>query len=172
MFEVRAATPDDALAVSTLAEATFREAFAAQNTAEDMEAYVAGAFSADKLREEIQDPRAIVPVAELSAGEGLAGYAHLVVGAGVDCMASSRPIELKRLYVAPRWHGRGVAQALMDAAIDSARDRGAEALWLAVWEHNPRAVAFYGKYGFTRIGEHEFLLGSDKQTDWVLARPV
>jgi ribosomal protein S18 acetylase RimI-like enzyme len=82
------------------------------------------------------------------------------------------PLELKRLYVARAWHGRGVAQALMDAALDAARARGARTLWLGVWERNPRAVAFYGKYGFTRVGEHTFLLGADPQTDWVLARPL
>lgn len=82
------------------------------------------------------------------------------------------PLELKRLYVARAWHGRGVAQALMNAVLDAARARGAKTLWLGVWERNPRAVAFYEKYGFTRVGEHSFILGSDVQTDWVLARPL
>ena len=81
-------------------------------------------------------------------------------------------IELKRLYVARAWHGRGVAQALMDAALDAARARGAQKLWLGVWERNPRAVAFYAKYGFVRVGEHTFVLGGDAQTDWLFVRPV
>jgi ribosomal protein S18 acetylase RimI-like enzyme len=58
----------------------------------------------------------------------------------------------------------------MDAALDAARARGAQTMWLGVWERNPRAVAFYSKYGFTRVGEHTFMLGADAQTDWVLAR--
>jgi ribosomal protein S18 acetylase RimI-like enzyme len=60
----------------------------------------------------------------------------------------------------------------MDAALAAARVRGAETLWLGVWERNARAVAFYRKYGFTRVGEHTFVLGSDTQTDWLLARPL
>ena len=68
--------------------------------------------------------------------------------------------------------GRGVAHALMGAALDAARARGAKTLWLGVWERNQRAVAFYGKYGFSRVGEHTFVLGSDAQTDWLLARPL
>jgi ribosomal protein S18 acetylase RimI-like enzyme len=43
---------------------------------------------------------------------------------------------------------------------------------LGVWERNARAVAFYGKYGFARVGEHTFVLGADAQTDWVLTRPL
>jgi len=82
------------------------------------------------------------------------------------------PLELKRLYVARAWHGHGVAQALMDAALTAARAHGAQTLWLGVWERNARAAAFYRKYGFTRVGEHTFVLGTDPQTDWVLARPL
>jgi hypothetical protein len=33
-------------------------------------------------------------------------------------------------------------------------------------------MAFYAKYGFARVGEHTFVLGSDAQTDWLLARPL
>ncbi len=60
----------------------------------------------------------------------------------------------------------------MDAAIESARASGAQTLWLGVWERNLRALAFYAKYGFVRVGEHTFTLGTDAQTDWVLARPL
>lgn len=60
----------------------------------------------------------------------------------------------------------------MDAALDAARARGAQTFWLGVWERNPRAVAFYAKYGFVRVGEHTFALGGDAQTDWLFARPV
>lgn len=45
-------------------------------------------------------------------------------------------------------------------------------MWLGVWERNPRAVAFDQKYGFTRVGEHTFVVGEDPQTDWLLARPL
>jgi ribosomal protein S18 acetylase RimI-like enzyme len=74
--------------------------------------------------------------------------------------------------VARVWHGRGVAQALMDAVLDGARARGGRTLWLGVWERNPRAVAFYQRYGFHRVGEHTFRLGDDEQTDWLLARAL
>ena len=81
-------------------------------------------------------------------------------------------LELKRLYVTRAFHGRRVAQALMEAALELARTRGAKTMWLGVWERNPRAVAFYAKYGFARVGEHTFMLGGDAQTDWLLARSV
>jgi len=68
------------------------------------------------------------------------------------------------------WHGRGIAQRLMQATIDEAAAAGATTVWLGVWEHNARAIAFYGKHGFVDVGSHEFLVGSDPQTDRVMVR--
>ena len=42
------------------------------------------------------------------------------------------------------WQGAGVAAALMDWAVESGRADGAPALYLSVWEHGARAIAFYG----------------------------
>jgi ribosomal protein S18 acetylase RimI-like enzyme len=44
--------------------------------------------------------------------------------------------------------------------------------WLGVWEHNPRAIAFYRKSGFVEVGDHVFPVGRDPQRDVVMARAV
>jgi len=41
-----------------------------------------------------------------------------------------------------------------------------------VWERNARAIAFYERWGFARVGSHPFKLGADEQTDLVMERPV
>lgn len=175
---IRPATVADASRLSDLAAATFRDTFERDNTPEDMARYVAEAFTPERQAAEIADPASIVLLAEHGGGAGesggaeLVGYAHLVAGAAPAAVVGPAPMELKRLYVARAWHGQGVAQALMDAALDAARARGAETLWLGVWERNARAAAFYAKYEFARVGEHAFVLGGDVQTDWILARPL
>jgi GNAT superfamily N-acetyltransferase len=170
-FEIRAASLEDACSLSRFAAEVFRETFAEQNEPGDLEAYLADSFTAERQAQEITDPHGVVLLAEIaedSAAPDLVGYAHLVPGAAPPAVTGPAPFELRRLYVAPRWHGRGVARALMDAAIRAARDRGARTLWLGVWERNPRAINFYLKYGFRRVGEQTFVLGDDHQTDWVL----
>ncbi|WP_405491495.1 GNAT family N-acetyltransferase [Nocardia sp. NBC_00511] len=56
--------------------------------------------------------------------------------------------ELSAMYVRAAHHGTGVAADLMDAVLPA---DGATALW--VFEENPRAQAFYRKYGFELDGE-------------------
>ena len=53
-----------------------------------------------------------------------------------------------------------------------ARQLGADALWLGVWERNPRAIAFYGKVGFVDVGSHLFVVGADAQTDRIMVRSL
>ena len=172
---VRQATPADAALLSRLGEATFRDTFESENTPEDMAHYLAETFAPQRQAAEIADPANTVLLAERQSASGeteLVGYVHLAAGPAPAAVQGPAPLEIKRLYVGRAWHGQGVAQALMDAALDAARSQGAQTIWLGVWERNPRAAAFYRKYGFARVGEHTFMLGTDVQTDWLLARPL
>lgn len=45
-------------------------------------------------------------------------------------------------------------------------------VWLGVWEFNPRAIKFYTRYEFKKVGVHPFVLGNDVQNDWLMARFV
>jgi ribosomal protein S18 acetylase RimI-like enzyme len=74
--------------------------------------------------------------------------------------------------VARDCHGKGVAHDLMNACMDEMRFHRSDVVWLGVWERNPRAIAFYKKFGFLEVGVHVFPLGSDPQRDIVMSRPV
>ena len=172
---IRPAAPADAVGLSIFAARTFREAFGGDNNPADLARYLDEAFTHERQAAEINDPDCITLLAEEVAADGrtqLIGYVQLVVGAAPAVVTGPDPIELKRLYVAQQWHGAGTAHALLDAALHAAQARGARTCWLGVWERNKRAIAFYGKHGFQRVGEHTFMLGSDPQTDWLLARAV
>jgi ribosomal protein S18 acetylase RimI-like enzyme len=57
---------------------------------------------------------------------------------------------LEELYVVPDLRGRGLGQALMDAAIATARDQGAGYMDLGTAETDTAARALYEKMGFSR----------------------
>ena len=172
-FTLRPALPSDAAALAAFGARTFRDAFAAHNRAEDLEAYVALAYGVAQQSAELADADVTCIVAE--TGDSIVGYALLRHDAADDapeCVGRDAPVELARLYVDRGWHGRGVAAALMAAAVEAARGRGGRTLWLGVWEHNPRARAFYAREGFRQVGEHPFLLGADRQRDLLMERAI
>jgi diamine N-acetyltransferase len=165
---IRIAIPDDAAALADFAERSFRDTFAPDNTAADMNLYVASAFGTDRQRSELQDSRGVVLLME--TGGSIAGYAQLHQSPAPREIGALLSIELQRFYVARKFHGRGLAQRLMQSAIDTAAERGALTIWLAVWERNPRATAFYRKHGFADVGSQPFILGEDRQTDRIMCR--
>jgi ribosomal protein S18 acetylase RimI-like enzyme len=170
-LQIRSATLADAPALSALGERTFRETFAADNTPEDLAAHLAATYTPERQAAELADPARHTLVAETARGD-LVAFAQLLAGPAPGCVRGPAPIELLRLYVDREWHGRGLAHRLIRAALEAAAARGAETLWLGVWERNPRAIAFYAKWGFQDVGSHDFVLGSDRQTDRIMVRPV
>jgi diamine N-acetyltransferase len=175
-IRVRRADAADAVALSEFAERIFRETFEAGNDPADLAAYLADAFGVDRQRAEIAEPGAIVLLAEDISGSNsvapLAGYSHLARGETPDSVSAPDPLELKRFYIDRAWQGAGLAQMLMRATLEAAVASGARTLWLGVWEHNPRAIAFYRKFAFVEAGTHDFMLGRDRQTDLIMTRPL
>jgi diamine N-acetyltransferase len=167
---LRLATPDDAAPLAAFAEQAFREAFGPDNRAEDMDAYCAIAYALHRQRYELVDPARVTLLAEHDGQ--LAGYAQLLDGPAPACVLGPAPIELLRFYVGRPWQGRGLARALMAEAIGAAERRQARTLYLGVWERNRRAIAFYTKEGFRDVGSRPFVLGTDEQTDRVMALPL
>ena len=168
-WTLRMAGAPDAAALSGLAERTFRDAFAATNTAADMDLHCAGAFSPALQAAEIADPDLHTLVAE-AAGD-LVAFAQLHLRPRSPASVAIAPaVELHRLYVERAFHGTGLARELMERVLELARCVGAAAIWLGVWEHNPRAIRFYRRFGFTEVGDHVFVVGTDPQRDLVMVR--
>lgn len=168
--KIRPATVADAAMLAGLATETFRDTFAKYNDPADMDAYIAEALTSTRFAEEIADPANVWFVAEVD--DSPAGYAKLRAGEAHESVTGDAPIEISRLYAQQQFHGRGVGRALIEACFEEARRREARTIWLGVWEHNARAIAFYEKCGFVRCGATTFVLGKDVQTDDVMSRAV
>jgi len=167
---IRPATAADAEMLAEFGARTFEQAFGPDNTPADMAAHIASTFTSEIMATELANESNLFLVAEIDAVA--AGYAKLRSNDPHTGVSGERPAQLSRIYVDRAWLGRGIGPALMQRCLDEARAGGADVIWLGVWERNERAIAFYEKWGFTKVGEHEFVVGSDPQTDWVMARPV
>lgn len=171
VLRIRPLDAGEATALAAIAERLFRETYVDEYHAADMEDYIARSFGPAHQLAELTEEGACVLVVEDDAGEPL-GFAHLRDRAAPVPAAARRPRELVRFYVDRRWHGHGVAGRLMDACVADALARGADVLWLAVWQENRRAIAFYAKHGFEVRGTQTFRFGVQVDEDWVMVRPT
>ena len=168
---VRALSVADAAEYSAFAERLFRETYIDGYETEDIDEYVSRSFSPAKQSSEITEPGGRVLVIEDNRN-GLLGFAHLRQTPAPAALEVRHALEISRFYVDRPWHGRGLARVLMSACIAEARSRGADALWLLVYQDNPRAIAFYEKSGFKRAGTQPFRLGRRVDQDWVMVRVI
>ena len=167
-MRVRRATSADVPTLSAFGRRVFGQTFAPENNPDDLRAYLDGAYTEERQREEVANPD--IDTLLLEESGTLVAFAQLRRGPPGEGVTGEEPVELWRFYVDLPWHGRGIAQTLMRAAEDAAQARGARTLWLGVWERNLRAQAFYRRQGFTVVGSHIFLLGSDPQRDLIMAK--
>jgi GNAT superfamily N-acetyltransferase len=178
-WRIREARPGEAERIARVGAALFRESYEDTHPEPTLGAYLADAFDPRRWRGLLRDPATTVLLVATPDDEWI-GYAQLHDGSPADVpttrlespLPGVRPVEIVRFYVDARWHGRGVAQALMAACEETARARGAGALWLQAWSQAARPIAFYRKAGFLEWGTAEFRFGERRDADVLLVRPL
>jgi ribosomal protein S18 acetylase RimI-like enzyme len=160
----------DAAVVADLSRQTFFDTFASQNTKEDMDKFMNEQFTRQMLMKEVGAEGQLFYIARVN--ESLAGYIKLREGKEGPELKNRASLEIARIYSVKEMLGKGVGSALMQKAIDVAREMNKEILWLAVFQANKTAIDFYKRWGFEIFGEQDFLLGDDLQKDWLMRRNV
>lgn len=128
-----------------------------------MNKYLEEGFSVEKLTAELNNKDSEFYFASL--GSNVIGYLKLNFGQSQTELKDDKALEIERIYVLKEFHGKNAGQLLYDKAIQIARQKNADYVWLGVWEENPRAIGFYRKNGFVEFDKHIFKLGNDEQTD-------
>ena len=169
-FSICRATPDDDSLIADMGARTFKAAFGADNRPEDMEQYLSLNFSKNHIKAQLSDPSSIFLLGYKDCKA--VGYVMLRVSKKPISVTGTKPVELARLYIEEEIIGKGYGSALMNSCLKEAQNNGHGTIWLGVWQRNFRAISFYEKWGFKKVGTKEFILGSDPQHDYIMARPV
>ena len=170
MIWIRLAGADDADLIAEISRQTFYETFAAQNSKENMEMHMTQYYGTEKIQAELGDPCNIFLLAY--DDDRVAGYAKLNEHIKEESKRLEKPIEIERIYSIKEMIGKGVGKKLMEKCLAIAREKIKREIWLGVWETNYRAIEFYTRWGFEKFGEHNFPVGNDPQTDWLMKRSV
>lgn len=168
MITLRFATAADAAIIAEFSRRTFYDTFARYNTEADMSKFMNEQFTPASLMAEVVREGNIFILAFDAAH--LAGYAFLRDKKKPEELAGQNTIEIARIYADQSYIGKGIGKSLMQECISIAKDQGKDVIWLGVWEHNHTAIDFYKKWGFEKFSTHEFILGDDRQTDWLMKK--
>lgn len=160
----------DLPALRHIARTTFVQAFAAQNDKENMQEYLKDRLSAEQLSAELSTPESDFYFARI--GEQIAGYLKLNRGTAQSEQPFENAMEIERIYVLEAFQGKRIGQALLEFALNTAKQHSAGMLWLGVWEANHKAQKLYQKNGFTVFDRHIFRLGAEDQTDLLMKLPL
>ncbi|MFE4194399.1 GNAT family N-acetyltransferase [Paenarthrobacter sp. NPDC056912] len=168
---IRTAQTDDAGKLAELAAVTFPLACPPGSSPADIQAHIEKTLSEANFADYLAD--ANITILVLDDGGQLNGYTMLIAKPASDpevaSVLSALPsTELSKCYVHPEHHGHGAASRLMKASLADAADKGAAGVWLGVNSENAKAIRFYEKSGFQRVGTKSFTLGSTVEHDFVM----
>jgi diamine N-acetyltransferase len=169
-INIRVANAVDAAMIADLSYRTFCDAFASFNTKENMDKFIRNDFNRKKLIAQVSEPGNIFLLAYKD--NELTGYLRLLESYSPPELGEVDAIEISRIYVEYKITSKGIGSLLMQKCIDVAQEKNKKVIWLGVWEHNAKAIAFYKRFGFEIFSDHIFMLGDDAQTDILMKKDL
>ncbi|MEZ6133729.1 MAG: N-acetyltransferase [Pirellulaceae bacterium] len=165
-LEIRAPTLHDASRLAALGRDTFIETFGHLYPQADLDRHLEQVYSLQAIEQELRDPNLTFQV--IDDGRELVGFVkvgevHVPVNE-----RSQRAMELRQLYVRQRLIGRGLGTKLMAWADTEFTRCQTDEVYVSVFSENSRAIAFYQKYGFEKIGEYGYRVGDQVDREWIM----
>ncbi|AKQ41422.1 acetyltransferase [Aurantiacibacter atlanticus] len=163
---LRPAFISDAESLAHLGRSSFCAAFEHLYRPQDLSVFLEEAYSASAITAEIENPEITHRLAQDDDGGPLTGFIKVRQPSGyAEHSDAANPLGLGQLYCDPARIGEGIGAALIDWALDDARQRGCDAIQLSVWSGNVAAQRFYQRYGFAKIADIDFWVGEQRDDE-------
>jgi diamine N-acetyltransferase len=166
---IRRATADDATVLAELGAGTFVETFGHLYPAADLQMFLAKNHTPESWLRTLTDPHRAIWIAERPHGRKIGFICvgacklpvqHLEIAAG----------EVQQLYVLAEFHNLRLGSRFMDVGLEWLAAQGRSPVYVGVWSENYGAQRFYGRYGFSKVGEYGFPVGSTVDHEFILKR--
>ncbi len=157
--------------ISSIGRQSFRDAFAHLfNNKEDLREYLDYTYQPDKIAKSIEKENNIFLLAFVENVP--VGFAKVKKDSLNEQIESIAQMELQKIYVLSYYHGSGAGAALMQAVLDLADEICPDYIWLDTHIQNIKAIRFYEKNGFQKIGKHYFTIGGQTFEYHLMSLPV
>lgn len=167
-IRVKKCTLEDLQTLQEISIETFNATFKAQNSPENMKAYLEKAFNLKQLQKEISN--VFSQFFFVSFSNEVAGYLKVNMNDAQSEDMGAESLEIERIYIRNKFQRQGLGKYLLNKAMEIAMEHNKKKIWLGVWEKNENAIAFYRNMGFIKTGEHSFFMGDEEQTDFIMTK--
>lgn len=157
-IQIRSVAAHEVEELRALGEETFRETFEAQNSKENLAAYLTKSFSLASVQAQLVSPQSEFYFASIN--DEILGYLKL--------NTSDEGLEIERIYVKGSAQGQGIGITLYKFTLGIAKARKSTWLWLGVWQGNKKAIAFYEHNGLEIYKTRQFKLGDQLHDDFLM----
>jgi len=148
----------------------FQDAYVNLIAQASIDAYMETSFDANRLKSELSNPHSAFFL--LSIDRALAGCLKVNEAPAQTDINDPQSLEIERIYLAKAFQNQGHGSILMNKSVEIANQQKMKYVWLGVWENNARALRFYKRNGFYTIGTHGFVMGEEKQTDYIMRKDL
>lgn len=148
-FQIRNADKTDVHVISLLAHAIWPDTYANILTEPQLQYTLKLFYTEESLRKQMDEGHHFLLALSNAETVGFASYSH---GNKVGVF------KVHKLYVHPLLHGHGFGRKLLDRIVKDITAKNAKSIQLNVNRHN-RAINFYEKYGFRKVGEEDLAIG-------------
>lgn len=159
-IELRIAHKDDASVIALLGRTTFTETFGHLfRDPQDLRDYYDITFTVDKIEASLSKPKNVYCIAFVN--RLAVGYAKLKLNSPSEFSSDKNNCQLQKIYVLKDFLSMKIGFELQNILLEKAREKNFDNIWLSVLYNNDRAIKFYAKNEFIKIGDHDFQIGKE-----------
>ncbi|MDT0607604.1 GNAT family N-acetyltransferase [Croceitalea rosinachiae] len=171
MEQIRLAKKEDATFIAMLGRITFTEAFEHLFTDKvGLKNYLNATFEVNKIEKSLEKENNVYWIAFVDRLP--VGYAKLKLKSKSSFIDSANVSQLQKIYVLRGFLSMKIGKRLQNLLLQKAAEKGSEKIWLSVYEGNERAIDFYKRNDFNKIGTHQFNIGNDNFQFWAMAKSL
>ncbi|AWI26184.1 GNAT family N-acetyltransferase [Flavobacterium pallidum] len=166
-FTYRKAQPEDVLKLSILFKQVYIATYGIEGVSDEFANFISKQFAPERLGQLIAAHPDSLFVAVYKGN--LVGVVEIEFDKKCHGQDLTGP-ELNKLYILERFCAKGIGEKLLELAENTAKQKGAGSMWLWVLESNARAIRFYEKHGYKKIGEASFQMETNRYENKVMLK--
>ena len=160
MLLINKATIKDAYVLSKLSVAAFLPAHGHSASEEVITNYISANFSEENFIKELSNSDFQYHL--IYYEDELAGFSKVIFNYQNEFVTDINATKMERLYLLEKFYNLGLGKELLNFNIMLAKQNKQAGIWVFVWIENTKAITFYKKNGFKKVGNSDFVLSPTK----------